>query len=1375
MPITSTPTFTGTEYINRPFSYTFSSDFSASPYQIRFTGSSPALLASTSGDTFFSTTGFSGSPGSAGTLAVSAVMTDPPFTVVDSSNYPVTVLSRIDVSDSAISGIIQLYKFEPFGGNTYTANLGGDTLSFSRSSAVVLSSLSSNANVITFASTTGYQAASSSNLLVIDAISNSAIQDTVTRTVNVGAGRFTAPVSNSTITLYKNEPFTPVRFTAPLVISTPVSSVALPSGLSFVQVDGSNYDLSGLPILQQPFSNYQIIGRGIGTNISKIVTTTVSIGVNGERVLLDLSGSQDFSNLTTSSVITPATVTARFPPYPYGGTLRYTWSPPLLPGFSFSTIAGNSNQSSNNFFPEPYDTSYSIILSGQPNSNTISTLVSLNSNTYTINLVGTRIAPLPVISNTKTFTFQFSPAILFDQVSTPTLFANIAIPSNSVYFGAKTVLSPTDVSITGISLVGGSLPAGLTLDFSSNAGRAFINGTPANTASPSFTLRASNALALTQDYTTSLSIINDSVTFDSVLTPATDTCYNFIQFRPVTTAKTGWYPGSIQFKASALSGCNVTMTASALSGTGITFTSNASNTYILGGAPTIGLPLTTLTVTATAQGSGATVSRNVKFSISDEIITVNDVSLTFIQNRAITPVQLSGSTLSERPITVYTTTTAPNGVNLSTSGYLSGTPTGDTNGTMTLIASTGYSSVSKGFPYTITPDSILLTTASNTYPLVVGGPVPSIEVVGVSYSGIDVSNFQFSNLSPTYGLTIGSNTGFFGGTLTDCEPPNDVLPASDSFQVKASAGLLDASLDFTLVTTDPLVYRTFLCDTRGDGITPNIGARIYSADNISNWNLYQDITSTISQLSSFDRRYTGFQNQTLIFSGLGGSLSSSYVGTTIGQVLRFSNLYSLPSVINVNSSNFYVISSVANKTTTNTWFAAGARRGGSLTPSNLAIRLQTSTDDGLTWSSESLVADQSGSVLIPRGNAALDPITNNSAFTSAGSTMKYKNGVLLLGGVGTYVDASFNVDPKSCLVRSTDDGASWTRVTSSWTPSLAGTTSAMYDMNVDDSNVWVALGSDSNVNPPIQYSIDQGATWSYGSGNTGTLGILNTPLIPKFGSIVYGSNTWLVSYSNILRFSKDGSNWSVCDLPLDIIAPTPTTSMYFDGSNFNVFARYGFADNDRLYSCPASSDLSLNNWSFVVTSFPNSSAPFTVVTSPSLTQSTSTFLARLDVNAYPPGPTFIGPTSINYLFNQYVPIPTITVSASGVGPVYYFVDNGELPVGLRFDPLTAQITGTPARTGTTVTRVFAKDNAGVSSIAITITVIIPRIIRQQTSASAYTSMVRQYTLVNAAQNARGNRVLTEDGKQGEFMAPMGLDNLIPNNCFICDPNISSNA
>jgi hypothetical protein len=1383
MPILSTPTFTGTEYINRPFSYVFSSDFSASPYEIQFTGSSPALLASTSGDTFFSTTGFAGTPGSAGTLSVSAVMTDPPFTVVDSSNYPVTVSSRIDVSDSAFGSNIQLYKYEPFGGNTYTAKLGGDTLSFSRSSAVVLANLSSNANVITFASATGYQSSSTSNLLVVDAISNSSIQDTVTRVVDIGAGRFITPVSNSVITLYRNEPFTPVRFTAPLAISNPVSSTSLPSGLFFFQVNSSNYDLSGLPFLQQPFSNYQIIGKGTGTNSSKIITTTVSIGVNGERLILDVSGSQDFSNLTTTTAITPTTVTARFPPYPvqFGDYMAYSWSPSLLPGFQFATKSGVVSNSSTTFFPDRNDTSCTIVLSGTPNSNTISTLVGLNTNNYSITLRGTRVFPFNAapISSTKTFTFQFSPAVLFDEISTPTLYAGFPIPTNTVYFGARTVLSTTDVSIAGISLVGGSLPSGLSLTFSNSQARAYIIGTPNSTISPTFTLRASNTSGAFQDYTTSLNIINDTVNFDSILTPATDTCYNFIQFRPVSNAFPGRYPGSIQFKASALSGCNITMTADALAGTGLTFTSNASNTYTITGTPTVVTPLTTLTVVATEQGSGSFNVRNVKFSISSEIITIQDVSsssFNFIQNRAITPVQFSASSLSEKPITSFTSTTLPDGLSLSTSGLLTGTPLGDTSGTMTILASTGYSSTSKAFPYSITPDSVILTTTSTSYPLVIGGAVPAIEVLGVSYSGKDVSNYQFSNLSPTYGMTIGSNTGIFGGTLTDTNPPNDILPALDTFEVKGSAGAIDSSLGFTLVTTDRVVNRSLL----GVG-NSNI---FYSDDLSASWNLYSVANGIFGQLSSYGIRYSNICNQTLIFSGLGSGSISNLDGVTTGQVLRFSTQYGTPSIITLNSSNYYVISSVANKTSTNTWWASGGRRWSNIipplppddffTPSNLGIFLHTSSNDGVSWTSGTLVLDQSGIALFKRTFAR-----NVNAIDAAGSILKYKDGVLLLGGSGGYSDLSGAQPlsgPVGAIVRSTDDGNSWNRVsifTPPSDPNFSFAANIVYDINVDDPNIWIALGRDYLSNN-LQYSTDQGSTWSPVTGQFSQLG---------YGNIAYGSNAWLATMSNQLRFSKDGSNWSPCDLPsLDgSIVTTPRSPVYFDGSNFKVFATSTalLFPGWYLFKCSPSSDFSLNSWSYDTATFssstPSSNDTFTVITAPAYTVSGPNLSATLNVDAYPPGPTFTSPSSLSFVFNQYVAIPTITVSATGSGIIYYFVDANELPVGLRFDPLTATITGTPARTGTVNTRVYAKDNVGVTILTLSFTIIIPRIIRQQTSASAYTSMVRQYTLVNAAQNARGNRVLTEDGKQGEFMAPMGTDNLIPNNCFICDPNSTSNG
>ena len=128
-------------------------------------------------------------------------------------------------------------------------------------------------------------------------------------------------------------------------------------------------------------------------------------------------------------------------------------------------------------------------------------------------------------------------------------------------------------------------------------------------------------------------------------------------------------------------------------------------------------------------------------------------------------------------------------------------------------------------------------------------------------------------------------------------------------------------------------------------------------------------------------------------------------------------------------------------------------------------------------------------------------------------------------------------------------------------------------------------------------------------------------------------------------------------------------------------------------------------------------------------------------------------------------ITPIVFSATGSGQVYFFLDTTTLPLGLNWNPLAQTITGSPIRTGTASFTVYAKDSNGVTVIRINTNTIIPRIIRKQDGAGAYTSLLRQYTLVNAAQNARDNKVFpTQERALGEFMAPQAPDVVTPSNC-----------
>jgi hypothetical protein len=138
-------------------------------------------------------------------------------------------------------------------------------------------------------------------------------------------------------------------------------------------------------------------------------------------------------------------------------------------------------------------------------------------------------------------------------------------------------------------------------------------------------------------------------------------------------------------------------------------------------------------------------------------------------------------------------------------------------------------------------------------------------------------------------------------------------------------------------------------------------------------------------------------------------------------------------------------------------------------------------------------------------------------------------------------------------------------------------------------------------------------------------------------------------------------------------------------------------------------------------------------------------------------PVVTSPTNTTFTFYEYVPITPIQLSATGSGDIYFFVDSADLPQGLTFNQITNTISGTPMRVGTFFVNVLVKDDDAVSDIGLTINVLKPFVEKQQSSAGAYTSYLRQYTVVNAAQNAINTHVLPEPTTLGSFMAPQPQD------------------
>ena len=162
------------------------------------------------------------------------------------------------------------------------------------------------------------------------------------------------------------------------------------------------------------------------------------------------------------------------------------------------------------------------------------------------------------------------------------------------------------------------------------------------------------------------------------------------------------------------------------------------------------------------------------------------------------------------------------------------------------------------------------------------------------------------------------------------------------------------------------------------------------------------------------------------------------------------------------------------------------------------------------------------------------------------------------------------------------------------------------------------------------------------------------------------------------------------------------------------------------------------------------------------------------------GIAFITPTPAQYTNWQFVPISDIPVTVSNYwsNNFVYFYQTG-LPRGLSLDldicGTEATITGTSSQYSDAFQRVVLFASVPRSLLErylavqqISMRTILPTVQRQQTSAGAWTSLVRQYTVVNAAQNSLNGRALpSTEPPLGEFTRPEPPDVSNASNCVKC--------
>lgn len=1219
---------------------------------------------------------------------------------------------------SFTNNTIPTFQYEAF---SYRISNSKTPLTAVPSSGIPAGYLTVSGSSVFFATTSNIMSAGTQTFTITDASSNVS-----SNTVTIGSGRFRDAsggnsVSGNAYTFYKGEPIPQIPLYAPFSVSLPTSSPILPPGLVFYSTsNGTVYNISGTPTVTSPQSNHLFLGRGTGSNLGKIITSSnVSLVVSNERMVINVSGSTIVSNMTIGTAITTRAVTASFPPYPSGGALTYSWSG-LPDGIGVKDASGILRSSGSISIS---NTPYTIAVEGTPTLAAATAFQTADISSTVVNIVATRTSPQPTLTSNVAFTFTFDRTILFtSNVVKPVLYVNVPVDPSSNYFSAQVYFGAGTIS--DISAPFG-LPSGLSLS-SLVAGRVNLIGTPTAASAGTYTIRAFSTGLAARDVNANIVISNDVVTFTS---PAIDACYTFIEARPLTAALTGYYPYPIDFKATAASGFPVTFTGTNIP-SGIDFSYPSPGTARLTGSTLAQSGLGVMRIKATAATSDASATRDLSYSVIADAITFASLpTFAFVQNRTITPTQFFATTLSGRTVTSYTSPDLPAGLDLTRTGRLSGTPTAVVDASFTVLASTGFGTPQPGsFNYNTTADSVLLLAVPPVSTYIPGGNV-SIDINGIAYSGGVVSNYSLSNFTPSYGLSINSNTGLISGTLT---PP---LARFTSFYANASVGVVDSSISCTITSILSGAPRTFLINHNDD----SSASLMYITDTSSlvTWTGNGSDIAPGKWITDFQAKNTTLDSNTFLLCYSGYDSNPTIRRSRDG--IKFTDVGFR------DPSNFPY--AVLNPSNTPTWYVGGSEDLGG--GSNRVV-FYRSTDDGITWTP----AISNGLVMEPRKSTDIA-----NYYTWKGVALGHSNGVYMIGG--------------DIMMRSPD--------ALRWQPVGGGFTTEVGAFSMTGP-VWVATGSDGNssgsnyggsfsTTTTLKWSDDQGANWSNAYGDAGDfIGY----------EVAYVSNTWLSTAMSVTRttdgiFSKflcssNGIDWSNITLDASFTVFTENHlpevgSLWFDGSNWNAIVKL-----DGSLASVYSHDLATP-----LTSGWTSAGPLTPFISNAQLKGFRREVIRVGVPenntftfpAPPLGPTVVSPTESSFIAYQYVPITpiTFTVTGGGGGFVYYFVDAASLPVGITFDPLTATLSGTSVQLGTRNFIIYIRDNAGVTPVSAQITTVIPRVTRQQTGAGAWTSLVRQYTEVNAAQNSVNGKVLpSTEAVLGEFMRPEPPDSVSAVSC-----------
>jgi len=1310
------------------------------------------------------------------------------------------------VSPPISGSLIQLYKYETFG---YTIGypVTPASVSFAGTSAFISAFLKDNStDPQPNATFSGTFLASSGNQepLVITVTDSTSAVYTFSIKVTIGNGRLTTTTPGPYV-FYQSENVNVtysggITFNSPITLTDLYSTPALPVGISLLSSMTSNsFQVSGYPAATYSPSNYLLVGQNTNTadsNYGKVVTLNVNIQVKGERIVITPPVYGPIINVGVP--YTPQTFTATFP----GNVSSFTWLIPALPnGF---TLTPNAN---------------TLTLTGNVTTATANQYIDYGFSNVNVSVVGVQPRSSGNISNTLYLSFPFGESVVFRSASGSSLSSSLTSPviyagttySDLPVMKVNTYFSNVASMVTSLSPT--DLGNGLTLSlYNKNNvygnGIVYLSGKATNYGSSAYTFTASNTNNKTGSINLTIPITQDVIRFDSN-TPADGSVFYPVFSRDLPDVLTGpigdrnddgslppssysYTTANLNFNATSSTGNSLQYTALAksdvntvvsLSSYGLTFGKVTSNsTYSLYGTPLL-LGDLFLYVTATNPVTSVSSTTSIHLIIQDDVITnaknppgPNTYNgFDFVGNLQLTPYQVTASTLSGRPIKTF----LPGDnflkyLKVSKTGIVSGLvdniyndapylytdpPSGpwgvNTDGSydvppyeLDITLSTGFKSFVNGIVFnycTFTRDSCIYLPSSTVYSLTQGNVIPPIPLNTIVYSGStptftltnDLSNNQF------YGLTIDSNAGIIGGTLVTGVLPSNIDYSIDSIvDNKPLSDSTHPSLKVNITTTNPIVNRSFVFSNSLVGST----SRLLFTD-------YQPSGTTFSNYST--------PSDTYYFTDLQTYSGTWYLATT-SKLLKSTDGIHYSNTVFENIYNVFYDSG--------NWFGAGM--------------------NGVTLSIYNLTTNTA--LPTPVIFVARSPGLNNypNTYTQNGLSFRGKNGIFIIGALtNSYIYKS-----------------------STWTPLNGITPSQIGCINLDSpddklgNSYWIIAGSDKykpkeaydGMKGPattIFYSHDHGTTWT---GITGAYQGFNYAAY----DIVYEPNgfydteakqtigIWIatgVSYSGTqyvggLAFSTDGTNWTniqgfevsssdplIPNIGIGPIQYDPYDSRWYVFVNTDLWYHDNVTSLETGWKLYQANIVSVSDSELVFFSKPKTisqGTPQSIMTITNVTAPTYTGNE----------PIFTSPAQTTYYYWQFLPADPIYILTDNPLLDYVYVDINSLPQGLKFDPVNYIISGTPSEITDKSVFVYATRTTNdpynpityVSKIVLSFQVRIPFDLKQQSSASAFTSLVRQAAIVNGAEYSVNSKAYPANvSTLGSFAAPAGQDTIkdkLPCNC-----------